>query len=199
MKLLKIEKTIKLHLVRHAPVLGKQGFIYGDIAEVDLDSQVESLRYLSETLPDTRKAIWYSSGVDRATLTAEAVFKLKENLSVTNLSFLNFHSGFREQNFGSLIGLSHVEAKEYITYVNGATFVENPPSGETISNFVKRVDLVLKEVGKIALDNSINDIVVFCHRGTIRAANIVINKLPLSEFVSLDVPPLSSKQYQLYF
>lgn len=102
------------------------------------------------------------------------------------------HHGFREQDFGELIGQKHEDITEHLRFIDGKIYAPNPPKGESIASFLIRIENAINNVTQQAIDAGKNNIVVFCHGGTIRAAHVAINKLDEDEFIFLDTPPLYS-------
>ncbi len=178
--------SLKLFIVRHAPVVGQKGFIYGEEADIDLEGQIEMLQLLADKLPSPEKSVWYHSGVDRARRTANAILSLMGQ-SHENISG---HEGFKEQDFGDLIGCRHEDITNHLTFVKGKIHAPHPPNGESIEKFVCRVGSAIKDVGTISSSNGKQSVVIFSHGGTIRAAHTAINELPLQNFIILDTPPL---------
>jgi broad specificity phosphatase PhoE len=188
--------NIRLNLVRHAPVTGKKGIVYGDDADIDMRGQSEAILALSSQLPSPDKADWYSSGVDRAYRSGKAVLdKMNSDFELGYL--LRKHSGFREQNFGELIGKSHDEIRDSAQFVDGKLFAPAPPAGEMIGDFILRVAAAVRDVKKTAQKNKRNNIVIFCHGGTIRAAHVAIKMMDHNDFILLDTPPLSLHTYNV--
>lgn len=177
---------LDLYLVRHAPVIDKQGVIYGDDAGVDLESCQEGLTVLAQALPAPDEALWFSSGVSRAHKTAQAVLQLKGAPG----QLLHIDRGFREQDFGSLTGQAHEDVQEHVTFVQGRIYTPDPPDGERISFFIERVSQALIRVREQAEQKGKSAVVVFAHGGTLRAAHFVLEHLNESEFINLDTPPL---------
>lgn len=187
---------MKLYLIRHAPVLGKTGFIYGDEAEVNLTGQEVTILSLSAALPAPDIADWYSSGVDRARKTSEAVLQHLSTSRAIPFSICT-HGGFREQDFGDLTGKAHEDVLAHVQFVQGKVFSPQPPNGEGIISLISRVSKSIQEVRESAERKSKRNIVVFCHGGTIRAAHIVIKQLNVADYITLDTPPFSVHQYDI--
>lgn len=184
---------MNLYLVRHAPVLGKAGFIYGDDAEVDWSGQETAIAFLATSLPSPDVADWYSSGVDRARKSAEAVL---QQMGAEQNTIMD-HQGFREQDFGALIGKAHDQLPLDVQFINGKIFALNPPLGETLPQLVTRVAKAIQNVKSAAQAKGKQSIVIFCHGGTIRAAHIAIKGLAIDDYINLDTPPLSLHQYKV--
>lgn len=187
--------TLRLHLVRHAPVIDNKGMVYGDVARIDLDAQKDSIKKLCQSLPSLGEALWYSSGVDRAHRSAEAV--IQELGDIGGLKRIGVLVGFREQDFGSLIGKTHQEASNYIQFIDGKIYAPAPPEGENIDELRDRLMCSIKELKKKMQDHEKNDAVVFCHGGTIRAAHVAVYGLSNDRFIHLDTPPLSHHIYDI--
>lgn len=178
--------SLTLHIIRHAPVIGKEGFIYGDDAGIDLEGQSGRLEGLARMLPGPDEADWYHSGVDRARRTARAVLSLMGRA----VASVQGHAGFREQDFGDLIGCRHEEVSAHLKFIDGKIYAPSPPGGETIEAFIKRVSGGIASIGAAAREKGRSHAVVFSHGGTIRAAHAVVNGLGAQDFIKVDTPPL---------
>jgi broad specificity phosphatase PhoE len=177
---------ITLHLIRHAPVVGQAGVIYGDGAEVDLVGQGERIAGLALDLPGPDVALWHHSGVDRAERTAWAVLGAMGAQGAA----LRAHGGFREQDFGALLGRRHEDVAAHLQFVDGKIYAPHPPEGESIENFIARVGEAVRDVAAAARSAGFSQAVVFCHGGTIRAAHAAVHGLDVQDFITLDTPPL---------
>lgn len=173
-----------LYIVRHAPVINKTGMIYGDEADVDLDNHEEVISGLANILPPPGGALWVYSGIERALLTARAVLK-RMNIDQADIAC---DPGFREQDFGDLIGRSHEDVKEYLQFIDGKIFTQSPPNGESILAFVDRVGKAITQLKERAIQENIKQAVIFSHGGTIRAAHAYLNSLGEDGFIALDTP-----------
>lgn len=177
---------VQIHLIRHAPVIGKSGRIYGDDAAVDLEAVAAEIGALAARLPHPRHSLWYHSGVDRAGRTAKAVLDAIPYDGDPPTP----HEGFREQNFGALLGLRHEDITDHLRFIDGKIHAPCPPEGESIPAFVARVGHAMTNVRQQAIEAGRDEIVVFCHGGTIRAAHAALEKTGRDEFICLDTPPL---------
>lgn len=184
---------LDFYIIRHAPVIGQKGVIYGDQADIDLKTTRERLPDLAALLPKPDVADWYCSGVDRACRSAMAVLE-QQGYGDHEPSA---HEGFREQDFGALIGKSHSEITKHLNFVDGKIFSPAPPSGEAIPDMINRVHEAIFDVKSKAERNHKKSVVVFSHGGTIRAAYAALNNLPLKNFIELDTPPLYHYQANL--
>ena len=101
-----MNNTVTLYMIRHAPVIGQKGRIYGDNVEIDLDSHGETISQLASQIPGTDKALWLCSGVDRTVRTGECILSAIGG-DIQKMQVMDY---FREQNFGDLIGKSHSDA-----------------------------------------------------------------------------------------
>jgi broad specificity phosphatase PhoE len=185
-------EKIKILMIRHAPVTNQKELVYGDIAEIDLTSAAvkERLYDLSQTLPHGDQALWVHSGVERARLTGQSVMEFKNTPDFCWIT----HEGFREQNFGDLIGCRHEDVKDHVSFIDGKILSPSPPNGELISDFIQRVSKALSEISQKAREQQKNSVVIFCHGGTLRAANSYLNNV---DFIALDTPPLSVHQFEI--
>lgn len=180
------DDLIDLYMIRHAPVINKSGTIYGDDAQIDLQSVDARIHELAQTLPKPDQALWFHSGVERTKLTAQAVLDVQQN----SHDELQRHMGFKEQDFGALIGQKHEDIEGHLRFVDGKVFAPNPPDGESIGALKIRVADALFDVFSLARQQDKNKIVIFTHGGTIRAARLVIEQRDLSEFIAHDTEPL---------
>lgn len=150
--------------VRHAPVVGHEGVIYGD-GEVPCDtSDSERFRALADTLPEG--AIWVTSHLSRAIDTAQAIMAAglpaSEPMREPDL---------REQGFGDW----QWRRWDDLHAANGAeyeAFWDNPahnaaPGGESFAELLARTATVLD---RINAEYGGRDVIAVAHGGTIRAA-----------------------------
>ncbi len=150
--------------VRHAPVIGVEGKIYGgDDVECDTNDP-ERFAGLAKLLPSG--AVWMTSHLSRAKLTAAAIGQAgldhPEPLEEPNLG---------EQSFGDWQGHSWDDMRKR----NPALYddfwrdpVRNrPPNGESFQDLIDRTGNVIE---RFTETHKGRDIVAVCHGGTIRAA-----------------------------
>ena len=182
---------MKFFFVRHAPVVGQDGKVYGDHVQIDLDNHKDKIEGLSKTLPKIDEAIWFYSGVDRTLRTAQAVLDIRR--SEYKLIKNEF---FKEQNFGDLIGQRHMDVADHLQWINGNMLATNPPNGETLEDLKLRVAKGIEHAIQTAKNNALENVVVFCHQGTIRAANLVFHNLPVDDFLDIDIQTLTLKVYE---
>jgi alpha-ribazole phosphatase len=150
--------------VRHAPVVGMEGRIYGS-DDVPCDtSDTASFQALASVLPGD--AVWLTSHLSRARDTAQAI--ADAGLSYPE-PIVEEHLG--EQDFGDWQGHTWDQMKEM-----GADIYESfwqlparnaPPGGESFADQIARTAAVIDRVTE---DNGGRDIVAVAHGGTIRAA-----------------------------
>jgi alpha-ribazole phosphatase len=156
--------TTRWWLVRHAPVVGMQGKIYGaDDVECDL-SDLESFRNLARRLPGN--VPWYTSHLSRAKLTAQSIRNagLETDAPVID-------ERFAEQSFGDWQGSSWDEMRRANRKAYDR-FWRDPvrnrtPNGESFADQIARVGAAIDEYTK---KHAGSDIVCVSHGGTVRAA-----------------------------
>ena len=152
--------------VRHAPVVGHNGRIYGqDDFDCDCSDQ-ETFRYLARVLP--RDALWVTSHLRRTQRTAAAIVaEMETDASAEPL----VESDLAEQHFGAWQGMTNAElaAKRDGAWHRFwlAPAHEAPPGGES---FVAVIDRVSAVVRRLSAAHAGRDIVAVTHGGTIRAA-----------------------------
>ena len=150
--------------VRHAPVVGVDGRIYGS-NDVPCDvSDVARIKALAGALPED--AVWITSHLSRAIDTARAIaetgLKMPEPAIEKDLG---------EQNFGDWQGLTWKEMREkdpdaYDVFWQDPASAR-PPGGESFADQIARTGAV---IDRFTAAYGGRDIVAVAHGGTIRAA-----------------------------
>ena len=176
--------------IRHAPVVGVTGKIYGS-DEVDCDTSDDAaFKILAEMLPGD--GVWLTSHLSRAKLTAEAIatagLKYTTPIVERNLG---------EQNFGDWQGSSwdQMEASDPSAY---SKFWEEParnapPGGESFSDLIDRTaDIIESYTSR----HPGKDIVAICHGGTIRAAVAYVLGLSPEMGMSFSIDTLSVTRFE---
>ncbi len=150
--------------VRHAPVTGQDGRIYGN-RDVPCDcSDAAVFRGLAGQLPD--QAAWVVTPLGRTRQTAEAIV----NQHPADPEF-EVEPHLAEQNFGDWQGLTYAELDQQ--HERGwhrfwlAPAEETPPGGESFATVCQRV---AGAVGRLNQRFSGRDIICVSHGGPIRAA-----------------------------
>jgi alpha-ribazole phosphatase len=168
--------------IRHAPVIGQEGRIYGNL-DVDCDCSDESaFRVLAARLP--LDAVWVVTPLARTRATAEAI--ARHHRSPPDA----FHTEplLAEQDFGSWQGLTYAELAEH----HGdawqrfwlAPSEEVPPGGESFAALSGRVATA---IAALTRRHSGRDIVCVGHAGPIRAALAEALALPPERALSFAV------------
>ena len=165
--------------VRHAPVTGDEGRIYG---QTDLSADVSNSRIfarLSELLPEN--PVLVTSDLQRTTLTADAIAQaglaLPEPIK---------EPAFREQHFGAWQGLK----RDRFYKETGATMhrfwiapaFERAPEGESFADLVARA---VPAITRLTAEHAGRDILCVAHGGTIRAALAFALGLPPDKALAL--------------
>jgi len=171
--------------VRHAPVAGVDGVIYG-ANDVDCDvSDKVRFKALAKALPEG--AVWVTSHLSRAIKTAQAV-------ADAGLDFPQpaIEENLGEQNFGDWQGLSWDEMRKkdmdaYEFFWADPTRTR-PPGGESFADQIKRTGDVM---GRLTIKHQGCDIVAIAHGGTIRAALSIALKLEPEQGMALRIDTLS--------
>jgi alpha-ribazole phosphatase len=150
--------------VRHAPVIGVTGRIYGgDDVECDV-SDVDACRMLATRLPTD--AVYLTSHLSRAKKTLAAIrdagLAHPEPIEEPHLG---------EQSFGDWQGRTWDEMQESDPETYHAFWQDpvrqRPPGGESFADQIARTGGVMQ---RYTADHPGRDIVAVCHGGTIRAA-----------------------------
>lgn len=156
--------TTRWWLVRHAPVVGVTGKIYGaDDVECDVSDTI-SFKGLAGRLPSD--AAWYTSHLTRAKLTAQSI----RNAGLQTPDPI-IDPRFGEQSFGDWQGNTWDEmlAADPETYhAFWADPVRNrTPNGESFADQIARVGAAVDHYTDL---HQGQDIVCVSHGGTVRAA-----------------------------
>ncbi len=151
--------------VRHAPVTGVNGRIYGqDDLEADC-SHAPTFRRLALALP--HPALWLVSHLRRTHQTAVAIARAGGRECPPPIVAREL----AEQHFGDWQGLTYaeLEARRDGAYHRfwHAPAKERPPNGESFGDVVTRVEMAIE---RFTRDHAGGDIVAIAHGGTIRAA-----------------------------
>jgi broad specificity phosphatase PhoE len=155
--------------IRHAPVVGHAGRIYGsNDVPADTDDP-ESYANLAQRLPTD--AVWVTSHLSRTHVTADAI--ADAGLAHDERAV---ERGLGEQNFGDWQGMTYdeldelwrndqsEEARHKFWYAPAA---HTPPNGESFVEVIARVSEVILRLTEVHRGR---DIVAVAHGGVIRAA-----------------------------
>jgi alpha-ribazole phosphatase len=151
--------------IRHAPVTGQEGRIYGN-SDVACDCGDETMfRALAARLPT--EALWIITPLSRTRDTASAITR---HLAAAPADF-EVEARLEEQNFGDWQGLTHAELKQQRSGEWHrfwlAPAAEVPPGGESFAAVSTRVGAAIAEHTR---RHAGRDIVCVSHGGPIRAA-----------------------------
>lgn len=151
--------------VRHAPVVGQDGRLYGRL-DVDCDCGDEPLfRALAERLP--RHAVWIVTPLKRTQATAAAIARHHP----AGPADFCVEPQLAEQDFGRWQGMTYAELAadpgEAWNQFWRAPAVETPPGGESFAALTARVTTAIE---RITRHHAGRDIVCIGHGGPIRAA-----------------------------
>ncbi len=171
--------------VRHAPVVGVNGVIYGS-NDVDCDvSDTIQFKALAQALPSG--AVWVTSHLSRAIKTAKAI-------SEAGLEFPEpiIEEDLGEQNFGDWQGLSWDRMREADAKTYDAFWADparsRPPGGESFADQIARTGAVIE---RLTARHKGRDIVAVAHGGTIRAALAVALELAPEQGMAITFDTLS--------
>jgi alpha-ribazole phosphatase len=151
--------------IRHAPVTGTEGRIYGR-RDVDCDlSNDAALRLLAARLPDD--AVWIATPLARTQRTAAAIATRITAADRPPPAAPLIEAAFIEQDFGDWQGRSYREIDAAAHRFWLAPAATAPPGGESFATVMARVGTAL--AARAALHAG-RDIVAVAHGGSIRAA-----------------------------
>ena len=154
-------KTIKLYLIRHAPVRQTEGFFPKHNPDAVIKNK--ELKMLATLIPNN--CTWYVSPLKRAIQTAEALSK-----HVTYSKMIR-ENKLIEQNFGDWSGKKISEVWKILNknkMRHNFSFISpdfSPPNGESFKEQSKRVGIWLKNLNVLEGKS----IVIISHAGTIRS------------------------------
>lgn len=156
--------------IRHAPVVGTHGKVYGQM-DVECDvSDIASFKALAHRVPDG--ALWLATPLSRTQRTARAIGEQIKAAGRAQPPALTIEPAFLEQSFGAWQGKTYREIGAYGQSDEAHRFwlapaTATPPGGESFETVVARVGTRLAELSR---DHAGRDIVVVSHGGAIRAA-----------------------------
>jgi alpha-ribazole phosphatase len=171
--------------VRHAPVVGVDGVIYGsDDVACDV-SNAAHFKALAQSLPEG--AVWITSHLTRSIKTARAIADAGLEMADPEIE-----KHFAEQNFGDWQGLSwdkmaETDPENYAAFWADPTR-NRPPGGESFADVIERTRTV---IDRLTAEHKGRDIVAVIHGGTIRAALSVALDLTPVQGMSILVDTLS--------
>jgi broad specificity phosphatase PhoE len=152
--------------IRHAPVVGHGGRIYGH-DDLDCDcSDRRAMQRLAALLP--ADALWVTSHLRRTKQTAAAIV---EHLDGAAAADFLVEPDLAEQHFGDWQGMTNAELAAqrdgawHRFWLAPAS--EAPPGGESFTQVIARVAPVVR---RLSDRHAGSDIVAVTHGGTIRAA-----------------------------
>jgi alpha-ribazole phosphatase len=149
--------------VRHAPVRGDGGNIYGQTDIACDTSDREVFEAVAKILP--RKAVWYASSLMRTHQTAEAIWATGFPKPAT----MPREAAFAEQNMGRWQGMNRAAFLASLPVgTQWFTGVDEPaPGGESFMDLYNRTRGAIE---RINLEQGGQDVIAVAHGGTIRAA-----------------------------
>ena len=171
--------------VRHAPVIGLDGILYGSDDVPCETNNSSAFSFLASFLP--KDAYWMTSQLVRTHQTADAIRKAGLNFPEPVVE-----KSLGEQSFGDWQGLSwkkmeQLDKRKYDKFwTNPAR--NRPPNGESFQDLIDRVSLTIDRVNNEYMGKTIVSVV---HGGTIRAAITYALNLPAEIGMSFTVDNLS--------
>lgn len=183
-----MRKTTRWWWIRHAPVTGHDGRLYGrrDVA-ADL-SDVGALKSLAERLPE--RAVWIASPLARTVNTAKALAALRA--PVGELPTIGVEPDIIEQDFGGWQGKTY---REIAALQGGEThplwFAPAEVTPEGGESFIATMKRVASAIERLTRTQPKSDIVAVAHAGVIRAAVAHALDLKAESALRFAVDPLS--------
>ena len=180
--------TTRWWWVRHAPVVGYDGVVYGN-SEVPCDtSDSAAIGGLAARLPEG--ALWVTSNLGRARKTAAALAAALDGPGVPRPDPM-VERDLAEQDFGDWQGrryadLDRADDAYHEFWLAPAHYT--PPGGESFSAVVARVAGV---IGRLTAAHAGRDIVAVAHGGSIRAALALALGVDAEAALAFNLDPLS--------
>jgi alpha-ribazole phosphatase len=181
--------TTRWWWIRHAPVTGHDGRLYGrrDVA-ADL-SDARAFALLAARLP--RNAVWIASPLVRTRQTGAALAEHLAAIGGTARDPL-IEPDFIEQDFGAWQGLRYEEIDAALGPERGTFWFApahvTPPGGESFAAVIDRVHAAVTRITQAFGDQ---DIVAVGHAGIVRAALAVALRLDPETALRFSVDTLS--------
>ncbi|HMM93162.1 histidine phosphatase family protein [Bradyrhizobium sp.] len=155
--------TTRWWWVRHAPVRGDGGNIYGQ-KDIECDtSDTEVFEAVAKILP--RNAVWYASNLKRTHLTAEAIWAAGFPKPANMMK----DAAFAEQHLGEWQGMNRAAflASRPVGSSWFADVNEPAPGGESYMDLYTRV---CRAIVRISVVEAGKDVIAVGHGGVIKAA-----------------------------
>ena len=175
--------------IRHAPVTENKGALYGR-SDLNCDctdtAAFDRLREQLNRHKLSSEPVVLTSGLKRTTQTYQTLRGSKSWPAPTAQAALN------EQNFGQWEGrhyseLNRTSPKDFARFWHNPA-VESPPDGESFTTVCARVGAFIRDYIQ---QSGGQDILCFCHGGTVRAALVQALSLSTAQALQFKVEPLS--------
>jgi broad specificity phosphatase PhoE len=155
--------TTRWWWVRHAPVRGDGGNIYGQTDIACDTSDREVFEAVAKILP--RRAVWVASSLTRTHQTAEAIWAN----GFPKPAHMAKEAAFAEQHLGQWQGMNRAAfiASRPVGSHWFADINEPPPGGESFMDLYNRV---CRAIERINVEHAGVDVIAVGHGGTIKAA-----------------------------
>jgi alpha-ribazole phosphatase len=184
--LLDFSETVKsLYLVRHGETSAtEKGRICGESNIPLNDEGFAQANVLGSWFSDMEISSIFSSPLTRSVQTADAIAK-----AIKMPTYFK-HSGLTEKKEGEWEGKTYWQLRDedpsaWEKWSNNPIDYA-PPGGESVRNFVSRVDRALKDI--INNYETGNRIVITTHAGIIRAIILNCLNIPVENFFRIDIP-----------
>lgn len=172
--------------VRHAPVAGADGRLYGQLDVACETGDGDAFRALAAGLP--REAAWFVSPLRRTQQTLAAIGELRASPVPT----ARVEPAFAEQHFGRWQGRSWPEMQAadpalYEAFWRNPTRTA-PPGGESFLAQMRRTE---RAITRLSATTAETDLVCIAHAGTIRSAVALALNLTPETALALVIDNLS--------
>lgn len=182
-----------LYLVRHAPLQGVSGLVYGTEADIDGQTPAAAFQALATALPED--ATWVVSGIPR---TAQTCYRVLHYYWDNN-PIIYVRPFLQEQDFGRWVEQRHEKL-----LAQDASFARlrgkqpgwadiQPPAGESFNHMALRM---AEGMGSLRDHLAKKNIVAFTSAGPVRAACMLAQGLTTDAAIALSVPHLSVTQLE---
>jgi len=175
--------------VRHAPVRGHGGRIYGATDAICDTSDTATYEGLAKMLPSS--AVWVTTHLSRTKHTMEAIGR-GGYPTPSLMDTATVEDSLGEQSFGDWHGMTHDEVQETQPADHRGFWIApataRPPNGESFKDLADRVHPTIQ---RLTDTHQGGDIVAVAHGGTIRAALGLALALPPEQMLAFRIDNLS--------
>ncbi len=175
---------IRVHLIRHVPVINPGKIWYGDEIGIDLTSDAVRARFnelAKGVLGPQDSTLVYASSYKRAQQTAQGVIL---SAGPGFAPAIIIEPGFTEQQYGAMTGRAHndIRDEDHVRAYLRDMWDVPPKGGESLKMFQERIAQTLDKTMR-GMPGHITHVAVFCHGGVQMAALAHIRGLKMHDLM----------------